>query len=469
MKKKKLISAILLLIGLSVANSSAEQTATMPATTPSPLNVYTKDGVEYMEANGIVAYARDGRYFIRNKNTPNVTFALFHLNGNRDFGYAAFSLFPAATGLATIHKGGKGTSLVPAEKWDSVLFQIYSQINIDEILSQIKNYPEQDFNAVFSMLYLISEHVATITDKRKIMDFFLERFDLKIPPAEMRKRANRAFYMQWQRFYSNKEPLTSCLTNYAVEYADQPPPALTNNLDLQRSSVFMLQNHIYASPDMLKSVDKPNVPADVKISYYIYSKSILGTEVGITVPETRFSDLKKELGDAHPGIRTAEIQASISAGDFRPEFAEELRGIVDKNYDIALTIALEYARKTAAWDDAAYYAYRCLKHDVYGIQKQSLNGPRLSPYFEYLEFLLEGLSKTDPQEAGTVYEFIRALPKNTQQNFWLVHAERILAGIVYDKALAEKAGAEFAKKGFYENAKFEKRFRESLEKRVENN
>jgi len=199
------------------------------------------------------------------------------------------------------------------------------------------------------------------------------------------------------------------------------------------------------------------------ILLYIYSQSILGKEQEISVPATRLAELKKELGETHSGIRTAEIQDSILAGDLRPEFAAELREIVDKNYEIALPIAIDYSRKTGAWDDVAYYAYRCLKRDVYGIQKQ-LDRP--SPYFDYLEFTLEGLAKTDPQAAGTLYEFVLALPKTTKQNLWLVRAERILNGVDYDKTLAKKDGAAMAEKGFYENAKLEARFRETFKKRL---
>lgn len=69
-------------------------------------------------------------------------------------------------------KEGGILSVIPADEVDLVLFRIYSKMNVDEILQQIKDYPDEDFNAVFLMLYSISRRVATISDKRKIMDFF---------------------------------------------------------------------------------------------------------------------------------------------------------------------------------------------------------------------------------------------------------------------------------------------------------
>lgn len=70
---------------------------------------------------------------------------------------------------------------------------------------------------------------------------------------------------------------------------------------------------------------------------------------------------------------------------------------------------------------------------------------------------------------GPIYEFIAALPITTKQQLWLFRADRILNGINYDKALAQKEGKSMAEQGFYENAKLEARFRESFEKRLKNN
>lgn len=257
-----------------------------------------------------------------------------------------------------------------------------------------------------------------------------------------------------------------CLLDCAIEYADWPLGMSTIN-DLENVEIQMLQNSVYSAPGSLKSAwDNRLLPANLKILYYIYSNSVLGIEQNVKVPETVFPALKKELGETHPGIRTAEIQKSILAGNLRPEFAVELREIIDKNYEMATTIALDYAHKTKAWDDVAYYAYRCLKRDVFGIQKQFFRNEARLTYFDYLEFLLEGLAKTDAQAAGTLYEFIAALPPTTRQKLWLVRAERILNGIDYDKVAAREDGAAMAKKGFYENSKLEVRFRESFETRL---
>jgi len=417
-------------------------------------------------------FAKGAFAFPETIKSGDTHYAVFHVSGNKTEGYIATSLFGSPVLLMKIEaveQGDENANAKPAmsilsdEDADLVLYSIYSQINLDDILQKVKDSDDEEkFNSVFGMLYLISEHVATVSDKRKIMDFFMEHFQLKLSPDEIRTKAKSVFDRQWVRFNIDRNPLISCLSLYTIEYTGQLL-GIVNNQDLQRAVVHMLQNNIYLAPELRKAAAAPNVPAKLGILLYIYSQSVLGEEQKISVPATRLAELKKELGETHRGIRTAEIQDRILAGDLRPEFAAELREIIDKNYEIALPIAIDYSRKIGAWDDVAYYAYRCLKRDVYGIQKQ-LDRP--SPYFDYLEFTLEGLAKTDPQAAGTLYEFIRALPKTTKQNLWLVRAERILNGVDYDKDLAKKDGATMAEKGFYENANLEARFHESFEKRL---
>ena len=435
------------------------------AETAPRIETETRDGIVYKKNGDIETHVRDDFVFVKIE-PEGVTFASFGSDYDKNIGYSVMTRYKSPITFLKMSKEDGIPSVIPADEVDLALFRIYSKMNVDEILQQIKDYPEEDFNAVFLMLYSISRRVATISDKRKIMDFFLERNRLKYVPGESGAKVGEALKNCWFSFHIKENPLMVCLLDYAIEYADWPLGMSTIN-DLENVEIQMLQNSVYSAPGSLKSAwNNSAFPANIKILYYIYSNSVLGIEQNIKVPETVFPALKKELGETHPGIRTAEIQKSILAGDLRPEFAVELREIIDKNYEMANTIALDYARKTGAWNDVAYYAYRCLKRDVFGIQKQFFRNEARLTYFDYLEFLLEGLAKTDAQAAGTLYEFVVALPPTTRQNLWLVRAERILNGIDYDNASAQKDGAAMAKKGFYENAKLEARFRESFETRL---
>lgn len=435
------------------------------------LKTENRDGIDFVSVDASTeGHIRDKRFFINFKDAGTLT-VLFAVKDEKDTAYSVVTKYKSPMVLMKhqrVKKGEIPISIVPAAEVDLVLFRIYSQMNLDEVLQQIKSYPEDDFNAIFQMLYLISERVATISDKRKIMDFFMEHFNLKVPFNEVRKKTKEVFEKQWITFRIKRSSLSSCFVNYAIEYADYIGGMISVD-DTKNVARYMLQNSIYATQSTLDSVESPSVFPEVKILYYIYSKSICGREQGHVVPAANVLELKEKLGKNHLGVRTLEIQDSILTGDLNPKFVEELREIVDQNYAIAFPIALDYARRTKAWEDVAYYAYLCLKHDVYGIQKQFLRNQNRSPYFDYLEFVLEGLSQTDAQAAGTLYEFIAALPITTKQQLWLFRADRILNGINYDKALAQKEGKSMAEQGFYENAKLEARFRESFEKRLKNN
>jgi len=453
---------------LWVAITSAANFFVANAVAETPIEMETRNGIVYKKSGELETHVRNGRVFVKLLD-DGTTFATFPIANAPETSYALVARYKTPTILLKMQASDATPSIIPANKVDLILFQIYSQMNVAEILKQIKSYPDEDFNAVFLMLHEIATRVATVSDKRKIIDFFLEKYRLKYDSRRGRQKFETALKDRWFSFNLRRNPLAVCLANYAIEYAGAPL-GMTTIDELKNVESQMLQNSVYSAPGSIESTaENKLVPAEIKILYYIYSKSILGKEQGIIVPETRFSALKKELGATHPGILTAKIQDCFLAGELRPEFAADLREIVDQNYEIALPIALDFSRKIKAWDDVAYYAYRCLKRDIYGIQKQFFRSELRAPYFDYLEFTLEGLAKTDAQAAGTLCEFIRALPQTTRQNLWLARAERILDGVDYDKNEAQAAGTAMAQKGFYENEKLEARFRESFEKRLKQN
>lgn len=425
-------------------------------------------------------HIRDGRTFV--ETSGGVNFAFFEAGDDPTARYAALTQFEAPTAIVRFpfpenpEAGPSGSRLesrviqsLTAEEADLVLFSIYSRLNLDEVLEQIKAYPRDDFNSSFLMLDMIGKRVATISDKRKIMDFFIDRFQLRQDPCEDRAKVCKCLRDRWDDIRLSRSPLDSCFMSVSIEYADYFfEPKVWDDMKNAISHMF-LNAHYFSKPAVEQVLNQKGlVSADVEVLYYIYARSRWGQGLGLGLGNANLAYLKNKLGALHPGIRTLEIQDEILAGNLSPEFARELRNLVEKNYVMAFPIALEYARDTKAWDDVAYYAYRCLKNDVYGLQKQTetLLGDRPSRYFDYLEFLLEGLAQTDAQAAGTLYEFIAALPPTMKQNMWLIRAERILKGIDYDKALAKKAGSVMAEKGFYENPEQEARCREYFEKRL---
>ncbi len=414
-------------------------------------------------------YYRDGLAF--EKTSGGHLLAYFQADKGTPVGYTVVTAFgsPMTVVKNSMVPGDKLLSALSEEEADLALFSIYSRMNVDEVLAQIRDYPRDDFNASFPMLYLIGKRVATVSDKRKIMDFFIDRFNLRQSQYEDRSNVITRFKNQWEEFRLFKSPLDSCFMGVAVEYANYffDP---TNWGDVKSLYPYMFLNSDYFSKRSSESLRKGHFEASVEALYHICVRSRWGRDQGLELGDGRLSHLKETLGASHPGIRTLEIQDEILSGNLRPEFARELRNIVDRNFEMAFPVALEYARQTKAWDDVAYYAYRCLKSDVYGIQRQTdtLLGYRPSRYFDYLEFLLEGLSQTDAQAAGTLYEFISALPQTMKQNMWLMRAERILNGIAYDKDAAKRDGKALAEKGFYENPNLEARFREYFETRLKN-
>ncbi|MCR5183192.1 MAG: hypothetical protein K6B46_00640 [Opitutales bacterium] len=456
---KKVISVVLI---------SSLLAASLFADLKDAFKVESRDGIDYVDVGANVdGHIRDRRFFINFKDLGVLT-ALFAVKDEEDTAYSVISKYKSPMSLMRHRKVKSGEipiSIVAPEEEDLVLFRIYSQMNLDEILQQIKSYPEEDFEAIFQMLYMISQRVATVSDKRKIMDAFFEHFNLNVLTTETPEKINRAFSDCWIRLRLKSSPLASCFVNYAIEYADYLG-GMSNGDDIKNAARHMLQNFIYASQNVLRDTRSDKVPAETQILYYVYSKSLVGIEQGVDVPETWFPRLKEKLGKEHVGIRLAEIQDRILSGELNPEFSVELREIADRNYAIAFPVALDFARRTKMWDDVAYYAYLCLKQDVYGFQKQALKSQNRLPCFDYLDLLLEALSRTDAQAAGTLYEFVAALPPTTRRHFFLFRAERILDGVDYDKALAQKEGRALAEKGFYENEKLEARFRATFEKRL---
>lgn len=417
-------------------------------------------------------YERDGRAFAKTSNGNRL--AYFQTKEEEPVLYAVVTRFGSPMVVvrhSLLELGDDFFTALSEEEADLALYSIYSRMNVDEVLQQIKGYPRADFNASFPMLYMIGKRVATVSDKRKIMDFFLDHFRLRQSQYEDRVNVNKRFKNQWDEFRILTSPLDSCFMGVAIEYANYFVNDMKNWVDIKNGVFHMFLNANHVFKGSLESAQKGQVSPECEVCYCIQSRSRWGRDQGLNLGDVRLPHLKETLGTSHPGIRTLEIQDEMTAGNLRPEFAEELRNIVDRNFEMAFPIALEYARQTKAWDDVAYYAYRCLKSNVYGLQQQThtLLGYFHSRYFDYLEFLLEGLVQTDVQAAGTLYEFISALPQTMKQNMWLMRAERILSGISYDKEAAKKAGKELAEKGFYENPKLEARQREYFEKRLKEN
>lgn len=409
-------------------------------------------------------YYRDGRAF--EKTSGGHLLAYFQADKETPIGYAVVTRF--GTPMTVVkHSMVSGDTLLTAlseEEADLALFSIYSRMNVGEILQQIKDYPRDDFNASFPMLYLIGKRVATISDKRKIMDFFIDRFGLRQSQYEERSNVITRFKNQQEEFRLFKSPLDSCFTGVSMEYANyffEPK----NWVDMNNALSRMFLNDRCVSRQAAALAETGKIAPEAEIFYHIFARSRWGQDLGLGLGNERLPHLKETLGASHLGVRTLEIQDEILEGNLRPEFARELRNIVDRNFEMAFPVALEYARHTKAWDDVAYYAYRCLKNNVYGLQQQTdtLSGSDSVSYFDYLEFLLEGLAQTDAQAAGTLYEFISALPQTMKQNMWLMRAERILNGIPYDKDAAKRDGKSLAEKGFYENPKLEARCREYFE------
>ena len=414
-------------------------------------------------------YSRDGRSFAKTSEGNHL--AYFQAEVDSPIVYAVVTRFgsPMLVLRHSLDRGDDFLKMLSEEEADLALFSIYSRMNVGEVLQQIKDYPRDDFNASFLMLYMIGTRVATVSDKRKIMDFFIDRFGLRQSQYEERSNVNKRFKNQWDEFRLFKNPLDSCFMGIAVEYANYFIEPM-NWSDMKNMVSHMFLNSDYFSKRSIESLRKGHLDPSVEVLYHIYTRSRWGSDQGLALGDDRLPHLKETLGASHPGVRTLEIQDEIFGGNLRPEFALELRNIVDRNFEMSFPIALEYARQTEAWDDVAYYAYRSLKSDVYGIQRQTetLLAYRSSRYFDYLEFLLEGLSQTDVQAAGTLYEFISALPQTTKQNMWLMRAERILKGIPYNKDAAEREGKALAKKGFYENPELEARCREYFETSLKN-
>ncbi|MBQ8445571.1 MAG: hypothetical protein IJX22_04195 [Opitutales bacterium] len=397
--------------------------------------------------------------------------AYFQSDKGTPVGYAVVTAFgsPMTVVKHSMAPGDVLLSALSEEEADLALFSIYSRMNVDEVLAQIKDYPSADFNALFPMLYLIGKRVATVSDKRKIMDFFIERFNLRQSQYEERSNVITRFKNQQEEFRLFKSPLDSCLTGVSMEYANyffEPK----NWVDMNNALSRMFLNHRCVSRQAAALAETGKIAPEAEIFYHIFARSRWGQDLGLGIGSDRLPHLKETLGASHLGVRTLEIQDEILEGNLRPEFARELRNIVDRNFEMAFPVALEYARHTKEWDDVAYYAYRCLKNNVYGLQQQTdtLSGSDSVSYFDHLEFLLEGLSQTDAQAAGTLYEFISALPQTMKQNMWLMRAERILNGIAYDKDAAKRDGKVLAKKGFYENPELEARCREYFETSLKN-
>ncbi len=415
-------------------------------------------------------YYRDGRAF--EKTSEGNHLAYFYAERGSPVGYAVVTRFGSPM-VVIKHSMVSGDALLTAlsdEEADLALYSIYSRMDVDEVLRQIKDYPKDDFNASFQMLYLIGKRVATVSDKRKIMDFFIDRFRLRQSQYEERANVIKCFKNRWDEFRLFENPLDSCFMGVAIEYANyffEPK----NWADMNNALSRMFLNAHCISRQAVARAGTGRIAPDTEILYYIFARSLWGREQGLGVGDARLQYLKETLGASHPGVRTLEIQDEMLAGNLRPEFAQELRNIVDRNFEMAFPVALEYARQTKAWDDEAYYAYRCLKNNVYGLQQQTatLLGYDSVSYFDHLEFLLEGLAQTDAQAAGTLYAFISALPQTVKQNMWIMRAERILNGITYDKDAAKRDGEALAEKGFYENPKLEARCRECFELRLKKN
>ena len=409
-------------------------------------------------------YERDGRTFA--KMSDGTHLAYFQVEKGSPVSYAVATRFGAPMVVIRYSSDLKDYSIkmLSEEEADLALYSIYSRMNVDEVLQQIKDYPKDDFNASFQMLYMIGNRVATISDKRKIMDFFIDRFGLRQSQYEERSNVITRFKNQQEEFRLFKSPLDSCFTGVSMEYANyffEPK----NWVDMNNALSRMFLNDRCVSRQAAALAETGKIAPEAEIFYHIFARSRWGQDLGLGLGNERLPHLKETLGASHLGVRTLEIQDEILEGNLRPEFARELRNIVDRNFEMAFPIALEYARHTKAWDDVAYYAYRCLKNNVYGLQQQTdtLSGSDSVSYFDYLEFLLEGLAQTDAQAAGTLYEFISALPQTMKQNMWLMRAERILNGIPYDKDVAKRDGKSLAEKGFYENPKLEARCREYFE------
>ena len=415
-------------------------------------------------------YYRDGLAF--EKTSGGHLLAYFQSDKEAPIGYAVVTAFgsPMTVFKHSMVPGDMLLSALSEEEADLALFSIYSRMNVDEVLAQIKDYPRDDFNASFPMLYLIGKRVATVSDKRKIMDFFIERFNLRQSQYEDRANVIKRFKNQWDEFCLFKNPLDSCFIGIAIEYANYFVGDMRNWTDVKAGFFQMFLNANYVSKGFIEMLRRGQVLPECEVIYFILARSQWGRDQGLGLGDDRLPHLKETLGASHLGVRTLEIQDEILSGNLRPEFARELRNLVDRNFEMAFPVALEYARHTKEWDDVAYYAYRCLKNNVYGLQQQTdtLSGSDSVSYFDYLEFLLEGLSQTDAQAAGTLYEFISALPQTMKQNMWLMRAERILNGIAYDKDAAKRDGKVLAKKGFYENPELEARCREYFETSLKN-
>lgn len=441
---KKLLSIIFAALVLCAGNLCAESKVELIKKTDKA-EIYLRDGIKFFNREAIGGGNKRINHALFCENEDNKSYAIY---GLPDFE----PLF--VTMSLDLDKREAAVASVPFAEQDAALYKIYSQMNVDEILEKLKEFPKTDFVAVYEMLYLISERVATIEDKRKIIDFFMERFELSFPPRE-RGEAKAAFEKVWKELCEEKSTLKTCFCRYSFEYAGHLIAIL--HYGAQKDVIVdMLQNSTHVNPEISKMLWASVSTSEVDLCYKIYRNSLVGKEQNLKDRQPSFQLLERLFGEKHPLIRTAKIQEAMLAGEFCPEFASEMREIVDKNYEIAFPLAIETARKNKDWDDLAYYAYRCLKRDVYGIQKQFKEDR--SSYFDYLEFLLEGLAKSDPQAAGTLFEFVAALPQTDRQDQWLVRAKEVMNGVEYDKNSATNAGKSMAEKGFYQNQKFEERF-----------
>ena len=145
-------------------------------------------------------YSRDGRSFAKTSEGNHL--AYFQAEVDSPIVYAVVTRFGSPMWVLrhSLDRGDDFLKMLSEEEADLALFSIYSRMNVGEILQQIKDYPRDDFNASFPMLYLIGKRVATVSDKRKIMDFFIDRFGLRQSQYEERSNVITRFKNQWDEF-----------------------------------------------------------------------------------------------------------------------------------------------------------------------------------------------------------------------------------------------------------------------------
>ena len=407
-------------------------------------------------------YSRDGFAFT-DMSQGGRTYAFFSPGADDGNLYGIVGIPRRELHFLEISKA-RGAIRLSQEEADVRLFEMYEKQSLDGVLKNLETYSEKECDAVLLILCAVADRVATISDKRKIMDFFMDRAMPEFSECARRGDA-AAVDARCRAYYDEGDPLAPYFLKFAAEKADFFS-RFTSADDCRSMVSYAMRNTVSLKPAIIESMQDVAFPPQTGILSYVYAQSCNGKAQGMKINEARLLVLTNRLGEFDPAVRLLRLQSQIEEGKSSSEMDAEFKALVDSNFDIAFPVAAEYARKNHRWEDMAYYSYLCLKQDVYGLQKQDFRTGMKSWYFDYLEVLFAGLANTDVQAAGTLYEFVNALPKNMRTEMWLWRAGRFLDGVSYDAASAKTAGARMAEQGYYENAEFEKRFQDSLRERA---